>query len=469
MTPREALNRLLASKELYAYEARLRRVTAFHILGIEGREVSHAALLAWILDPRASHGIGSEPLRRFLLLVASRSDTSVLDAIEVEAFDLDDAIVETEIPIEVPAAGGDGSAIKRRLDIVVSLSLASQAEPSPIAVIEYKVDANEGDEQTSDYARWCATRTVPSKRGDVLPLQAFVSPVVDEDARPAAPFVPIGYDEYLAWIDDVRALSMTDQARFLLNEWRDCIAVRDDVRENEQAALADAIRAAHTDAVEVLRSARTELEPWDDVLRLHEDAFTRLEILSARNAKGHSAAVVSMREALTKKLDESLWGVSEGVGSLRCVFLPSVDAVAACVGERRLSGLHVQVFAERPKEARFGVVLEVIGEVIGLDAKAARALRIKLAESLRAQLRQVDADAPFRPGATATVLRFRIAMPGVTDLATDTDANAKAHATEMEAVADRLRRMEASLTAWAGGPLRSMLSDALGGPSGPPR
>ncbi len=109
--PRRALNLLLAAAELYAFEARLRHVSAFHVLGIETCERSHAALLAWLLDPRASHGMDVEALRRFLLLVAQQTGDSMLETVDSDQRDLTAVIMETEVPITVT-----GSSKPRRLE-----------------------------------------------------------------------------------------------------------------------------------------------------------------------------------------------------------------------------------------------------------------------------------------------------------------------------------------------------------------
>ncbi len=67
-TPRAALAQLLQSPDFQRFEAELARVSAFHVLGIDRRELSHAALLGWLLNPRGHHGLGTVPLRSFLLL-----------------------------------------------------------------------------------------------------------------------------------------------------------------------------------------------------------------------------------------------------------------------------------------------------------------------------------------------------------------------------------------------------------------
>ena len=52
-----------------------RHSTIFNVLGVERSENRHSAFLAWLLNPESSHGLKEAPLRKFLALVASFSDT----------------------------------------------------------------------------------------------------------------------------------------------------------------------------------------------------------------------------------------------------------------------------------------------------------------------------------------------------------------------------------------------------------
>ncbi|MBZ0121181.1 MAG: PD-(D/E)XK nuclease family protein [Sandaracinaceae bacterium] len=454
MNPRRALNLLLSSPELHAFEARLRHVSAFHVLGIETWEKSHAALLAWLLDPRASHGMGVEALRRFLLLAAQQSGDSMLDAVDVDQLDLTDVIVETEVAITVP-----GSSKPRRLDVLVSATLLGIEQPTPIAIIEYKVDADEGEEQTADYARWAAGKTLTLGDRAVMPLQVYLCPAVHEDAAPAPPFVTIGYDAYLGWLDAVRELEMTRQAEFLLAEWRACLAVRNDVVDPEQEELRQALEEKYADALAVLRTASAaDKKALGAVLRQHDVALAQLGVAVGGRSKGYSATVAVARESLAERLAEPLWLHAGGEGSLISVFRPFVEAVAEMDGTQvRRSGLRLQVFAERPKRGRFAIVLEVIGERAGGEGPATRELRRGLADDLRARLREVDPALPFSQN--ATVLRFTIATPQVREIDTDTVENVEPQRGEIVTVVDRLATLEPIMSAWCATAVGTRLSE----------
>ncbi|HBQ14104.1 MAG TPA: hypothetical protein DEF51_24230, partial [Myxococcales bacterium] len=433
----------------------------FHILGIETRETSHAALLAWLLDPHASHGMGPEPLRRFILL-AARMDASgsMLDAVDIDHLDLADALTETEQWIDVP-----GTERRRRLDILVSAALPGEADAKPVLVLEYKVDATEGEDQTADYARWAATQPLQFGEREVLPLQVYLCPVVSDDCAPASPFVTMGYDAYLGWADGVSGLEKTEQAAMLLDEWRACLQVRNDVVDEAQEALTAKLEENHGDALALLRGAgRPELAAYQHVVDQHAEVLTQLGVRIRRRgraSKGYSGTVALTREVLQASLDETLWSISGGGGSLRAVLLPFVRQVATWANSKeRLSGLRMQLFADRPKNGRFRIVLEVVGDLAGADRETSLAMRLHGGDAVRAALEAVDDGLPFRQ--KATCVRFDVDVPAIGEVEADTDDAAAAYRGALERVAARVARLEGALVAWCDSALPRQLEDAQG-------
>lgn len=99
------------------------------IVGRARRELFHTAILAWLLDPLAPHGLGSTFLQWFL---AVATDIAILE---------DHELLATQVQCEV-------SKPRSRADIVINT-------PSHTIVIEAKVDAVERPKQCDDlYADW---------------------------------------------------------------------------------------------------------------------------------------------------------------------------------------------------------------------------------------------------------------------------------------------------------------------------
>ena len=53
---------------------------AFEVLGMLRREPAHSAMLAWLLDPEACHGLGDSFLRAFWLRVVGECPTTLTPA-----------------------------------------------------------------------------------------------------------------------------------------------------------------------------------------------------------------------------------------------------------------------------------------------------------------------------------------------------------------------------------------------------
>jgi hypothetical protein len=240
LTPRAALARLLQSPDFQRFEAELARVSAFHVLGIDRRELSHAALLGWLLNPRSHHGLGTVPLRSFLLLACGLGDGVAPgpDAVELDGLDLHSAQVDLEVAVRVP-----GSERARRVDVMVSLPHGDGTRV--VLVVEYKVDAAETDDQTVDYAAWASAETAthgwPSE-----PLLVYLCP--GQGQPTSERFVVVDYDAYLPWLDELMQRRPSPTAAFLLAEFRACLGLRLDVQDERQAELQERVVESDRDA-----------------------------------------------------------------------------------------------------------------------------------------------------------------------------------------------------------------------------
>jgi hypothetical protein len=62
---------LLSSQPFQRLKAFYNQTTLFNVIGAERNENRHSAFLGWLLNPESSHGLGAEPLKLFLRLVAT--------------------------------------------------------------------------------------------------------------------------------------------------------------------------------------------------------------------------------------------------------------------------------------------------------------------------------------------------------------------------------------------------------------
>jgi hypothetical protein len=433
MDLRSALNQLLSAPDFQALEARLRNVSAFHILGIARRELSHAGFLRWLLDPRASHGAGSEPLRRFMLLAADLGEgTGLLDVADVDELDLDSMSVTTEFAIEV----GDRT---RRPDLVV----VTDSE-QPVLVVEYKVDAEEGEDQTAAYVKWAKTQRLDRSGGRTpLPLLVYICPHRKKGKKPSPPFVHITYEPYLGWLEAVGVVVRAKQAVFLLEEFRTCLAQRDDVEDKGRQELVDNLEANRAESIRVLRDANGEqLAPFKTVVARHSEALAYLGIETKRRLTlGPSPFLARLREVLGHTLSEGLWTYGGVEGSIFAIFRPFQEATSL----KGLGNLRVHFVVTRPDNGSARVALEISAGISGLNKVAARKARLRIAESAREALTKTHANLH---SSGQSVIRFNVLLPGINDLEDDTEERVGAFEKEIEQAAETVKSVEKPLKRW---------------------
>ena len=110
-------------------------VDVFYALRLHGDEQFHSNLLAWLLDPRGSHGLGDFFLQRFLVEIGAPR--------AIRAADRPSTTVQREKGLELDGEYG-------RLDIWL---LNESADVDFVCAIENKVWASEGEGQLAWYRR----------------------------------------------------------------------------------------------------------------------------------------------------------------------------------------------------------------------------------------------------------------------------------------------------------------------------
>mgnify|MGYP001628303484 CR=1 FL=1 len=109
----------------------------FHVLGMQNREEVPARVVAWLLDPQGTHGLGTRVLLDFVTLLLRKRPQHGREAlIRI----LNDASLWSTAVYREESEGGD------RVDILVHAPMAS-------IVIEVKMASSEHGQQTKRYAR----------------------------------------------------------------------------------------------------------------------------------------------------------------------------------------------------------------------------------------------------------------------------------------------------------------------------
>ena len=95
----QVLNKFLVDNtELEKLTSILSRFNVFNVLKIEEAEIRHSNVLAWLIDPQGSHGLGQLFIRRLLSTILLESEVDIIDLspVQVELMNLLDVEVERE-------------------------------------------------------------------------------------------------------------------------------------------------------------------------------------------------------------------------------------------------------------------------------------------------------------------------------------------------------------------------------------
>jgi len=230
---------LLNSKAFQELKSFYEETTIFNVIGAERSETRHSAFLSWLFSPDSSHGLGTEPLKLFLRLVATiKWGRQIFDGslyIKVLAGNYELELLE---PIELEKNVGklsDGKGQdKDRIDVwmVAGLTYEDNGEIRQKAfpiVIENKIYAKEGGPkkgsalwQTERYYNamndYCAAQ---QKSPDIIykPIGVMLSPK-ETDTAHSEQFTNLTYQQLLKYVlEPVAAMAMQDADKEFINAY----------------------------------------------------------------------------------------------------------------------------------------------------------------------------------------------------------------------------------------------------------
>jgi hypothetical protein len=220
----------------------------FDVLKIERRETQHSALLAWLLDPRGSHGLRDYFLRRFLSEAAAKAQEEGVGSVtplDVDGWDLGGIEVATE---------------RHNIDI-----LLTDEGDEFFCIIENKIGAGEHSNQLAR-----CLRIAESEYEGLVPFPIFLTPdgIEPESAGDAGRYVPLGYEKVADLIDRTlrtRGSSISTSVSGFLEQYARTLRrhVMTDADNIDELALQ--IYNKHRAAIDLIIKARPALEAqgWD--------------------------------------------------------------------------------------------------------------------------------------------------------------------------------------------------------------
>lgn len=210
-------------QELKAYYG---KTTLFNILKIERNENRHSAFLAWLLDENGSHGLGEEPLKRFMRLL-SKMDSKYDEPFLVGNYKIENSVIVTEKPVKVRDHEKTG-----RIDIFIDFDYKlferklGNDETSKLnhvhVIVENKVYTDEHDDQTKLYYDW-ARQEYKGKHNQTI-IGVFLAPEEPKqcsgDTEGAFSYVKITYQDLLQNVVEPLLLrEMPQEARVFLTDY----------------------------------------------------------------------------------------------------------------------------------------------------------------------------------------------------------------------------------------------------------
>ncbi len=242
---REALENLILDRDFELLEDRLAEFNLFDVLGVQHRELQHSALLAWLLNPRGSHGLRDYFLRKFLSEAARagiRQGTTTVTPITVDRWKLDDAEVVTE---------------RHRIDILI-VAPTDQF----VCLIENKIKAEEAPCQLWRYL------VEVQNQYDLESFPIFLTPDGrdPEDPRVAARYIAFSYgdvERLICQTLEARRSNLSTRVRGFLEQYSDTLGRHVLETGGSIEDLAQQIYEKHQEAIDLIIRSRPAVKPTD--------------------------------------------------------------------------------------------------------------------------------------------------------------------------------------------------------------
>ena len=247
----QALQNLVLDPDLKRLEDLLAEFNLFDVLNIHGQEAPHSALLAWLLDPCASHGLRDHFLRAFLMEAAKEAHTRRISRVpstaDVDGWKLQNVKIAPE---------------RHYIDILIISD-----DDGFVCLIENKIWSDEHSNQLTRYLQ-----TVESEYQGLTPFPIFLTPNGRDPAlkNDAERYVPFGYAKIVTLIERIlQAKGSTINANVagFLRQYALILRRRIVNGLNDIDELALQIYKKHKPAIDVIINAIPDLEAeaWEVV------------------------------------------------------------------------------------------------------------------------------------------------------------------------------------------------------------
>ncbi|SSC70254.1 unnamed protein product [Ciceribacter sp. T2.26MG-112.2] len=227
-TQKELEDLFVNNRDLQRVGAYLNRFNPIRTMRMEGMEIRHSSILAWLLDPRETHGLGDKFLRAFLCeAMRGQSGLGSPTALEIAQADLRDAEVRREW---------------QQIDIFILLPRLNWA-----FVIENKFNSSQHEGQLAKYAQ--RVKSIFEPQEGALKVRGVFLTLYDEVPQDEN-FVPIQYSaicEILPSLIEDDAKIVNSDVSIFIRHYIEIIQEAAGMNEerNEMEALARQLYRSH--------------------------------------------------------------------------------------------------------------------------------------------------------------------------------------------------------------------------------
>jgi len=234
---KEKLSELVRDPTLEKLELQLKEPNIFYILKFEDAEIRHSNFLAWLLDPKQSHGLADLFLKRFLKDIFSLKRYDWIDEFEIDSLNLEDVEVIREWQ-----APGQKRGEKRRIDILIGTARF-------VMCIENKITASESPNQLREYRNIIQEVFPDHNKAFVYLTLDGDKPLKEDDALIYQVYSYSDISRNLTEILDLYSQALADKTKDYINDYL-LILKREIMKEDKANELAKKIYQTHKDAID---------------------------------------------------------------------------------------------------------------------------------------------------------------------------------------------------------------------------
>jgi len=236
---KEKLSNLVRDQKLKKLELQLKEPNIFYILKIKDVEIRHSNFLAWLLDPKQSHGLADLFLKSFLKDIFSLRRYDWIDEFEIDSLVLKDVEVIREW--QVP---GQKRGEKRSIDILIEA-------PQFVVCIENKINASESSNQLQAYRNIIQETFTDRNKAFVYLTPSGDRPLKEDDTSIYQVYSYSDISSNLTEILDLYSQALADKTKNYITDYL-LILKREIMKEDKVNKLAKVIYQTHKDAIDFI-------------------------------------------------------------------------------------------------------------------------------------------------------------------------------------------------------------------------